>query len=447
MVAQQFCKLRVVGSNPITGSINKASNQASSLVFFILKGILMAISKIELKEMLELDKDKIVKQSIHGDKKRFSVLLKLFAIISIITSAGSIFFITLVSITFFNDPESFGSITASGVKLWFLISDDIVATARAVGFLLLGISLLQNRQKRSAHLCEFTAIFVVLSLLSEILLQGFGLNVIGDVLTVVLLISISLYVDPSLSEERQLKRKLRIMEDRSDSERGDMDGRDLSGKGFIRLDFFNVFWIFVVCCIIGIIVETVFCYFANGVIENRTGMLWGMFSPIYGFGAVLMTLALNRFYKANFLIIFLVSAVIGGAFEYLTSYYMEYAFGIVAWDYSGTFLSIDGRTNGFFMCAWGLLGTLWVKLLLPRMLVLIKKIPWNWRYGVTIAAAVFMLVNGIMTTVALDCWKGRVAGEPQNLPYEQFFETHYGNEFMENHFQTMSIDPSKAKEY
>ena len=33
MVAQQFCKLRVVGSNPITGSINKAPSQALCLVF------------------------------------------------------------------------------------------------------------------------------------------------------------------------------------------------------------------------------------------------------------------------------------------------------------------------------------------------------------------------------------------------------------------------------
>ncbi len=69
-----------------------------------------------------------------------------------------------------------------------------------------------------------------------------------------------------------------------------------------------------------------------------------------------MTVALNRFHDKNVVLVFLVSAVIGGAFEYLTSWFMQFAFGIVAWDYSGTFLSIDGRTNGMFMAMWGASG-------------------------------------------------------------------------------------------
>ena len=53
-----------------------------------------------------------------------------------------------------------------------------------------------------------------------------------------------------------------------------------------------------------------------------------------------MTIALNRFHDKPVWVIFLVSAVIGGAFEYLTSWFMQFAFGIVAWDYSLSLIHI-----------------------------------------------------------------------------------------------------------
>ena len=152
-------------------------------------------------------------------------------------------------------------------------------------------------------------------------------------------------------------------------------------------------------------IETVYHFLVvnPGHYQDRAGLLFGPFSPIYGFGAVLMTVALNRFHDKNVVLIFLVSAVIGGAFEYLTSWFMQFAFGIVAWDYSGTFLSIDGRTNGMFMAMWGVLGVVWIKLLLPWMLKLVNLIPWNWRYAVTTVCAALMIVDGAMTLLSLDC--------------------------------------------
>lgn len=235
------------------------------------------------------------------------------------------------------------------------------------------------------------------------------------------------------------------METRERAEDGTL-GLDETGKGYIQLDFFNLFWIFVVCCVLGLVIETVYHFVVvdPGHYQNRTGMLYGPFSPIYGFGAVLMTIALNRFHKAPLIVVFLVSAVIGGAFEYLVSWFLQFAFGIVAWDYTGTFLSIDGRTNGMFMAMWGVLGCVWVKLLLPRMLKLVNLIPWNWRYSLTTVCAVLMLVNGFMTLASLDCWYQREDGkQPQNA-LEQFCAEHYDNQFMQDHFQSMSINPDNS---
>ena len=87
----------------------------------------------------------------------------------------------------------------------------------------------------------------------------------------------------------------------------------------------------------GLVIETVYHFVVvePGEYQDRAGMLFGPFSPIYGFGAVLMTMALNRFHDKPVILIFLISAVIGGAFEYLTSWFMEFAFGAVAWGLHG----------------------------------------------------------------------------------------------------------------
>jgi hypothetical protein len=55
-----------------------------------------------------------------------------------------------------------------------------------------------------------------------------------------------------------------------------------------------------------------------------------------------------------------------------------------------------------------------------------------------------MLVDIVMTLMALDCWYSRVSGVPQNAPVTQFFAEHFNDSYMQHRFQTMTIDPSKS---
>ncbi len=277
------------------------------------------------------------------------------------------------------------------------------------------------------------------------MLYGMSFELAAFALAGFVLVALLTYIDPSLSQERELQRKLRDMNVRDDVESGAL-GRDKSGKGFIRLDFFNLFWIFVLASFLGDMVETVYHVLVvdPGVYQDRAGLLFGPFSPIYGFGATLMTIALNRFHNAHLIVVFLVSAVIGGAFEYFASWFLQFAFGVCAWDYSGTFLSIGGRTNFMFMCFWGILGVLWVKLLLPVMLRVVNLIPWKWRYTITTIAAALYIADGAMTLVALDCWYGRLAGKPADNALAEFCAQHFDDAWMSERFQSMSIDPSNS---
>lgn len=337
--------------------------------------------------------------------------------------------------------EVFGDLSIVTRVLYIVFICCIVATF--VSSFILAIRLLQGKRRFARLTAELIVFLLVADIICTIMLYGISPWIIIYAVNIGILIAVLTYIDPTLSEERKLQRKLRDMDVRSEAEAGTL-GRDKTGEGYIALDFFNLFWIFTIACVFGDLIETIYHYLVvvPGDWEIRAGMLWGPFSPIYGFGAVLMTIALNRFHKANVFIVFLVSAVIGGAFEYLVSWFMEFAFGAVAWDYTGTFLSIGGRTNFMFMCMWGFLGVAWIKLALPWVLKLVNLIPWKWRYSLTTICAGLMIFDGAMTLITLDCWYERLAGlEPDNA-IAWFCADHFNNEFMTNRFQSMSIDPS-----
>lgn len=82
---------------------------------------------------------------------------------------------------------------------------------------------------------------------------------------------------------------------------------------------------------------------------NR-GVLYGPWIPIYGTGAVLILTLLNRF-RHNPALEFIMTILVCGFLEYMTSFVMEVASGGTKWwDYSGYFLNLNGR-----ICAEGLL--------------------------------------------------------------------------------------------
>jgi nitrate/nitrite transporter NarK len=96
------------------------------------------------------------------------------------------------------------------------------------------------------------------------------------------------------------------------------------------------------------------------------------------------------------------------------------------------------------MAAWGAVGLIWMKLILPVLVRLVNKIPWNWRYTVTSIATVLMAVDVVMTLQALDCWYDRLSGESINTPIQDFYSKYYDNNYMANRFQSMTIVPDDA---
>ena len=387
-------------------------------------------------------------QSDDPASRRLPLIFRIYGIMMIIEGVVTLP-VVVVSCIYVIHAVLMGTMAVEALNLTTILSavHAVVLMVVAVCLAIFGVLLILNKRR---HIAQWTYVMIPLTVAEGLLslaLQGLGVNLINPGVQLAVLIALHITADPSLREERRLQFALRRMDARSAYETAaskGMAGRDLTGKGYISLDFFNLFWLFVVGCVFGLVVETIYHYILFGEYQDRAGFLWGPFSPIYGFGVVIVTVLLNHLWRSNWLLIFCSSAVIGGAFEYFTSWFMQVAFGIRAWNYTGQWLSIDGRTSGKYMFFWGVLGLVWVKLILPRLLALIQRIPWKIRYSLTAICFVLIFIDGVMTLMALDAWYSRMAGIAQNSPVSQFFATYFNDDFMANRFQTMRMDPSTA---
>ena len=135
----------------------------------------------------------------------------------------------------------------------------------------------------------------------------------------------------------------------------------------------KIFYIFIIYSILGWFMEVVIVSSKKRKITAR-GFLIGPWCPIYGFGALFITLLLKKYYNDP-IALFVMSFLMGTILEYVTSYIMEKLFHARWWDYSDHKFQINGRVSLTTSLGFGLLGLILVYILNPFFLRIIQNIP------------------------------------------------------------------------
>ena len=315
--------------------------------------------------------------------KKIPLIIKVYAVLCILSgvgtlpSVGAFMWQVITALINGNAAAKLGDNTLVAVGL--IVAGIMLSAASAVILIIFGLDLIKNQRRNAARLSYILIAFTVVELLVDVMLQGIGPFLLRPAVQLVILIVLSATVDPTLRQERELQRRLQEMLDRDAAAEG-MLGRDETGEGYIKLNYFNLFWVFFVCSVLGLILEDV----------------WHMV---------------------------------------FVGWFMQTSFGVVSWSYSHIRLFgmpdpiavlTGGRTCTPFACMWGLGGLIWIKVLLPHLLKLINMIPWKRRYSATVILTAVMLIDGVMTLQSLDYWYQR------------------DNDFMENRFQSMTMSPKDA---
>ena len=179
--------------------------------------------------------------------------------------------------------------------------------------------------------------------------------------------------------------------------------RNITRKKLPRVYLYFIY--FILFAFIGWLLETCFSFYALGHFTKR-GFLYGPLCPIYGWGALILIMFFGR-YRKNNLKLFIYSAIVFTAFEYLVSYGMEALFSLKWWDYTEEFMNLNGRVSIFYTFAWGIIAILFINFIYPffkkKLNVLLSKIP----YKVQVIA-VYILFAIFITDTVLSCIKNLV---------------------------------------
>ena len=175
--------------------------------------------------------------------------------------------------------------------------------------------------------------------------------------------------------------------------------------------FYKLACLFFIGALGGDMIETIFCRLTAGVWMSRSSVLYGPFSIVWGFGAVLLTLLLYRYRDRSDSFIFVFGTVLGGAYEYGCSVVSELLFGTVFWDYSHIPFNLGGRINLLYCFFWGIATVVWIKYCYPLLSRWIERLPLRLGRVLTWLIVLFMVVNMALSALALGRFAQR-QGDP-----------------------------------
>jgi len=221
------------------------------------------------------------------------------------------------------------------------------------------------------------------------------------------------------------------------------DGPEQGSYTFAKgLCWDKLVWVFLCSALLGDIIETFYCGLVDGQWMNRSSVLYGPFSFVWGLGAAVLTVALQGLTEKNDRYVFAAGFVVGGAYEYLCSVFTELVFGTVFWDYSDMPLNIGGRTNVLFCFFWGVLAVVWIKVIYPPMSRAIESLPALAGKIATWVVVFFILCDAALTGAAMLRYNTRAAQpEPANA-FEAFLDRQYGDERIEERWPNMIVTES-----
>ena len=253
-------------------------------------------------------------------------------------------------------------------------------------------------------------------------------------------ICLALFMGARTLWRRWRRRRPRTREDRRADRERHVRERDAYLDTLRFPSFYQLVIIFTVASIGGLLLETAWTQLVLGIWQRRYGMVWGPFSPLYGFGAVLLTVALWKLRRRPMWVVFLFSMVVGSLLEQISGEIIEKVMHATSWTYETYPDAITRYVALRMSMIWGLLGCAWCRVLMPEALFLIGEPKRRAELVLVAVLTAFLVLDGVMTVAVVLRKDARDRGLPAANAVERVIDRRYDDEFIRERFENVEFD-------
>ena len=190
-----------------------------------------------------------------------------------------------------------------------------------------------------------------------------------------------------------------------------------------------IFWVFVIGSVFGFFGEMMYALVYTRTLEIRKGLIYGPFIQIYGIGAVAYYILISKVQDPKKA--FFSGMIMGGALEYLYSFFQEIFFGTISWDYSNLFMNLNGRTSLLYCVYWGMIAIIYLKVVYPMFLKIEPLIHKKTVQIFTVFMVLFMTFDITISCMAGNRQQERRDNIPAKNSLDEFLDKMYPDELLD----------------
>lgn len=198
-------------------------------------------------------------------------------------------------------------------------------------------------------------------------------------------------------------------------------------------------WIFMIFGVLGYLFETIVVLIQHGHIRGTQGLIGLPFSQIYGLGGLIL-LIIHPFIKSwSNLSLLTLCSVLGGGFEYASSWLQELMFHTISWDYAQLFTNIGGRTTLIYALVWGGLCVVSLRYLLPSLILYLEHRHERWWVPFTTFIVGGLIFMSLISSLACLRYVERAYQKPPHNALDFWLDAYFPDEVVLKTYPNLQI--------